>query len=192
MTRRDNPVTVYLTDAEKSQIAEWADEANKPISQLCRDAILEYVDRDRSQRIEDEVRDMHDKVDRLLAQTDSEHTHTSSRSTSSKHESVPETSRKIARTLYENHEMPVKDSDLELVIENNAGATERTIKQYKSQLKKRGLLYQHPMGKVWTDDREQWVKWQEMASTGQTDVTDVVGEYGMTVDDYDEIAQEIQ
>ena len=53
MAERDNPVTVYLTDGEKADLEQWADESGKSVSELSRQAIREYTDRDRFERIED-------------------------------------------------------------------------------------------------------------------------------------------
>jgi len=36
----------------------------------------------------------------------------------------------------------------------------RTIRGYKENLRKRGLLYEHPGDPpIWTDDREMWARW---------------------------------
>jgi|APHM01.1.fsa_nt_gi Ribbon-helix-helix protein, copG family. len=191
MGRRDNCVTTYLTDAEKAQIEEWAEKADKPVSQLLRDAILEYTDRDRVRRMEGKVEDLEEKIDRVLVEIDSEHTHTRSNSRDSRQQSVPETTREIADIIYTKHSLPVSVEDLEIVIENNAGGTARTVRQYKSQLKKRGLLYEHPAGNVWTDNKQTWVEWVEH-TPGEASVIEVVDGYGMTTDEYDKIAERIQ
>jgi hypothetical protein len=192
MTRRNNKVSVYLSDAELSQIREWADEAEKPVSQLLRDAVLEYTDRDRVKRIEDDIGGIDEKLDQLLAQIDTEHTHTRSRNSDSRQQSVPETTREIAQIVYDKHGVPVPDKDVELVIENNAGGTDRTKRQYKSQLKKRELLFKHPAAEVWTDDKEQWVGWQVKATPGEVDVDAVTDEYGMRTDEFEKIAEAIE
>jgi len=177
MPGRDNPVTVYLTDEEKAQLTEWADEAGKSQSDLCREAIMEYTDRDRAARIES-------KLDRVLSSLDGEtHTHTPPK----KSASVPERARSIARRLYEHNDMPVKGSAVEIAIENVAGGDDRTVSKYKEQLKKRGLLYEHPMQPVWTDQKREWVQWVENA-TVDTDVHEWVDQYDVTVDEYNEIA----
>ena len=182
MSSRDNPVTVYLTDAEKRQVEQWADESGKTVSGMARDAILEYTDRDRAARIED-------KVDRALSLlSDGEHTRTRE---VGRNTSVPEKARAIARRLYDNHEMPVKGDDVELAIEDIAGADERTIRTQKEQLKKRGLLYEHPIQPVWTDSKRQWVKWVQNA-TVNTDVHEWTDEYQLSSDEFTEIAEEIE
>jgi len=180
MSDRTNPVTVYLTDAEKAQVEKWADETDSSISALSRDAILEYTDRDRAARIED-------KLDRVLDSLgDGEHTHTNS----ARQMSVPETARSIARRVYDNHAMPVRESDVELAIEDLGGATDRTIQQYKTQLKKRGLLYRHPAQPIWTDDKREWVEWVENAHV-DVDVYDVTDDYRMDSDEYTDLAKEV-
>lgn len=185
VTQRDTPVTVYLTPAEKAKLDEWASESDKSLSHLCREAILEYTDRDRTERIEHEVRAIDDKLDRVLTLIDGEHTHTSA---PDKTASVPEKTRSIARRLYRNHEMPVKTTDVELAIEDIAGADDRTVAKYTEQLKKRGLLYEHPNSPVWTDEKEQWVVWVENAYHNP-DVHDVTQEYGMSTIEYTDLAE---
>jgi len=96
VTARDNPVTVYLTDEEKHKLNEWCDTVDKSLSTLCREAIREYTDRDRTERVEHEVRDINDKLDRVLTLIDGEHTHTSGMD---KTTSVPAKAREIARRL---------------------------------------------------------------------------------------------
>lgn len=184
---RDNRVQVYLDDDELAQIKRWADKSGTSVSHLCREAILEYIDRDRAERIEHEVREMNDKIDRVLSLVDGQHTHTRD----PKQQSVPETAREIARTIYRNHEMPVRNDDVELTIEDLGGADDRTIEKYKSQLKKRGLLYKHPVSPVWTDDKRQWVKWQEDATINQ-DVHETTQEYGMSTTEYTQLAEEVE
>jgi hypothetical protein len=188
VTRERNPLTVYLTAEEKQQLEQWADETGKSLSQLGREAITEYTDRDRVERVESEMRAMQDKLDRVLTLVDGEHTRTSGPDRTT---SVPEKAREIARTIYENHDMPVKAADVGLVIENVAGGDDRTVEQYKSQLKKRGLLYEHPKSAVWTDDKEQFISWVEGAYYNP-DVHDVTQEYGMSVTEYTQLAEELE
>jgi len=184
---RSNRVQVYLSDEERAELDRMADAAGKSVSHLCRDAILEYTDRDRAERIEAEMGEVHDKLDRVLTLVDSGHAHTSG----PKHESVPDKARKVAEVIQERHDSPVKNDDVEIAIEDFAGADDRTLKKYKSQLKKRGLLYQHPVSPVWTTDKREWVEWQEAASIGR-DLHEVLEPYSMTAQEYDEIAIEVE
>jgi len=119
--------------------------------------------------------------------SDGEHTHTRGKS---RNQSIPETAREIARTLYRNHTMPVPNEKVELTIEDIGGADERTLEQYRSQLKKRGLLYEHPVSAVWTNDKEQFVEWVENA-TVQPDIHEVTKDYGMSTTEYTEIAEQV-
>jgi len=185
MTDRDNQVITYLSDAEYSQLKEWSNETGKSMSHLLREAILEYTDKDRTARVED-------KVDRVLTLLDdTEHTHTrDSVSTASGTKSVPEKARTIAKRLYENHDVPIQGKDVEIAIEDIAGGDDRTIDKYKSQLKKRGLLFQHPHSPVWTDSKQEWVGWVE-SCTVEKDVVEYTSEYSITTDEYDEIATEV-
>lgn len=186
MPTRDNPVTVYLEDREKEKLERWAEKTGKSISHLCRDAVLEYTDRDRTERVEHEVREVNDKLDRVLSLVGEEHTHTRG-----SQQSVPETAREIATTIYRNHDIPVHDDDLELVIEDLGGGDERTIKQYKDQLRKRELLFDHPVSPLWTDDKEEWVIWVESALVNP-DIHEVTQGYGVSTTEYAQLAEEIE
>lgn len=185
MSRRDNQVKTYLTDKENAKLERWADKVDKSKSELLRQAVLEYTDRDRVERIESEVRDLHGKVDRVLSLVDGGHTHTQG------NKSIPQKAREIAETIYQNHTMPIKDTDVELVIENIGGGDERTLEQYKNQLKKRELLFEHPNSSVWTNDKQKWVKWTENAYHNP-DVHEVTQEYGTSTTEYIEITEELE
>ena len=187
MTERDNPVTAYLTDDEKQKVERWSNELDKTQSELIRQAITEFTDRDRYERIEHEIGEVHDKLDRVLASLGDEHTHTSA---DPRTRSVPEKARDIARRIYRNHDLPVNDADVELAIEDIAGADERTVSKYKSQLKKRGLLFEHPNSPVWTDEKTEWVSWVEGAYVNP-DVHDVTQEYGISTTEYTKTAEQI-
>jgi len=177
--KRDNPVTAYLSDREKSKLKKWSNECDKPQSQLVREAIIEYMDNDRTARLEE-------KVDRCLTLLENdEHTHTNPAQGK-----VPKRARSIAKRIYANHTVPVQENDVEIAIEDIAGGDDRTLKKYKEQLKKRGLLYEHPMQPVWTDDKEHWVKWVESA-TVDSDIYERVDDYGMTTNEYHEIAERV-
>jgi len=186
MSDRNNQVITYLDNDEYRQLKEWSDETGKSMSHLLREAILEYTDRDRTARIED-------KVDRVLDVLEKpEHTRTQdSASTGSPNQSVPEKARSIAKRCYQNHEMPMQGKDVEIAIEDIAGGDGRTLDRYTSQLKKRGLLYEHPMQPVWTDDKRQWVKWVEQCTVDK-EVYEWVEEYGLDTDEFNEIAGKVQ
>jgi len=183
MSNRDNSVIAYLTDSEYKQLKEWSDETGKSMSHLLREAVLEYTDNDRTRRIEEKV----DQLLETVGGSESDlHTHTNTG-----RKSVPEKTRAIADHLYQHHDTPVKETDIELAIENIADVgDDRSVKKYKRQLKKRDLLFEHPLQPVWTDDKEQWVRWVEGA-TVESDVADVTDGYRMGTEEYIEISEEV-
>lgn len=185
MSRRNNQVKTYLTDKENAKLERWADKVDKSKSELLRQAVLEYTDRDRVERVESEVQQLHTKVDEVLSLVEGGHTHTRG------NKSIPERTREIAQTIYENHDIPVKDTDVELMIENIAGGDDRTVEQYKDQLKKRELLFEHPNSPVWTDEKQEWVTWVENAHHNP-DVHEVTQGYGIGTTEYTELAEEIE
>jgi len=174
-------IQIYVREEEYQQVKEWSNESGKSISELGREAILEYTDHDRLRRIEEKL----DQVVEAGSQSGDAHTHTGS-STSS----VPEKARSVAQHLYDQYEMPVKTTDVELGIENIADVgDDRSVSKYKEQLKKRGLLFEHPSGNVWTDSKEQFVNWIEGAYV-DPDIHEITGEYDLETEEYIEIANE--
>jgi len=185
MSRRDNVVSTYLSDEEKADLSRLSEKADESQSTLVREALLEYLDHDRAARLEGEVRDISDKLDKALTLLeDTEHTHTQG---GGGQQSVPEKAREIVRRVHRNHDTPVREADIEIAIEDIAGGDDRTIEKYKGQFKKRGLLYEHPFQPVWTDSQREFVSWVEGATV--SDVHDAIEEYSMTTDEFHEIAE---
>lgn len=178
--RRDNPVTTYLSDDEKADLQQWAEKTEKSQAHLLREAVLEYLDHDRTARIEDEVREVNAKLDDVLAQLDSDDTHTHTPSMS---DSL-ETARKMIRVVQRQTDNPdgiVKDDNLVQVIENHAGVDDRTIRKYKDIFRRRGLLFEHPgETPIWTLQSEQWVEWVNQYANlngGRTAAEQVMQDY---------------
>lgn len=189
MPSRTERLVTYVTPEEKADLAEMADNAGKSQSDLLRDALTEYLDHDRSDRIEE-------KVDQILATIDSsqsESTHTRTQTGASE---TVEKARRIAERIYENHGETVKGVDVKRAIEDVAGGDERTISKYKGILRERDLLFEHPSSDatVWTPSREVWVDWSESYLDGvpEAEIFEVVEPYSMGVEEYDEIAEAIQ
>jgi len=187
MGERTNRTVTYLTDEEAKQLSEWSDEVDKSESALLRQAVLEYLDHDRTDRIETKVDCIQDTLSEIKTHVQSDGTHTHTNSTDKK-SSVPAKARQIARRLYDNHSSPIKTSDVEIAIEDLAGGDDRTLNKYHEQLKKRGLLYEHPNSPVWTDDKSEWVGWVEGAYHNP-DVHEVTQEYSMSTTEYAQLAE---
>ena len=170
----------------REQIDEWDGENPGHVGYHVEQALKEYVDTDRYARIED-------KVDRVLAHVSDggdSHTHKQTRASN-----TVEKAREIYRRIADNHGLVVKDNDVVRAIEDIAGADDRTVNKYKDILKRRTLLFEHPAGSpVWTTDREKWVEWTEnkLANDPTVGVYDVIDEYGMSTDRYDEIVEEAE
>lgn len=183
MTRRDNPVTTYLSDDEKQQLERWADETEKSQAHLLREAILEYLDHDRAARIEDEVTDISEKLDDVLAQLDSDDTHTHTAMSDSL-----TTARKMIRVVQQdtdNEDGVVKDDDLVQVIENYAGVDDRTIRKYKDIFRRRGLLFEHPgEAPLWTLQTDTWTEWVNQYANlngGSEAAEEVIADYPASI-----------
>jgi len=154
MDKRNNPVTVYLTDEEKAQLQRWADESGKSLSDTLREAVLEYTDKDRFARIED-------KLDRALALADGgtdtscagEHTHAPQSTVDEKPSANAATEKKVrylAECVIES-EVPnsrelkqVPRDTLREIVEDEYGFRSDTAKRYVAGLVDHFDLVDHP------------------------------------------------
>lgn len=188
MTGREKRVQIYVDESEYKHLKEWSNETDKSISQLGREAILEYVDHDRLDRVESQLQELSEHVERLadtLGEQDA-HTHKSDTPMSDGPESL-ETAREIVRRLQENHDNPdgvVKNADVERAIEDHAGIDDRTIRKYKRLFRKRGLLLEHPgEPELWTTEDAQWLEWMQQFAqlNGYEETQRVAEEYPASV-----------
>jgi hypothetical protein len=185
MGDRDHQLVTYVTAAEKKQLQEWAEKTGKSQSALLREAVLEYTDHDRTRRIEEKVDQI---LDRMDAHDGDTHTHKGGNT-----KSVPEKARAVADHLYSHYDAPINESDVELAIENIADVgDDRSVRKYKSQLKKRNLLFEHPAQPVWTDDKQEWVEWMELAHVESVDVSEATAGYGISNEEYADLAEELE
>lgn len=141
-------------------------------------AMIEYMDNDRAARIED-------KLDTLLSELDTSHTHKPSESL--------EKVEKIAKELQTIDKDVFQKDRVRRAIEKIAGADDRTIKKYTDQLKRQGLAYEHPSGSgVWTLERLEWLNWTKncVDNNPAIDLNDVISEYPITHDEYIEAIEQ--
>jgi len=85
-----------------------------------------------------------------------------------------------------NHAPVVNADDLDRIIEDEAGADDRTLRKYKGLMRKRGLLFEHPGDPpLWTTETDQWLDWlgDYGRLNGRTRLEDVVDEYPASVRD---------
>lgn len=186
---RDNRAVTYLTDDEIAGLKAWSDETGKSVSNLIREAVREYLDHDRNDRIERQLAQLNDRVEEVHALVEnSEHTRTNSALSSGGSDTV-EKAREIHRRISNNHEPVVKDEPVTRAIEDIAGADPRTVDKYKAVLKRRLLLFKHPHSAVWTVDRKQWLEWcqQNIDHNPELSVGDVVDGYDLTKQEYAEL-----
>lgn len=160
---RNNRVVTYLTDAEDRRLREWSDETDKPVSQLVREAVHEYVDHDRTARVEGRLDEIEATLSELTDTLDADTTHTHKPEMGMRQSSAAtEKARKIIRRIQQNHEEVIQAADVERAIEDIAGVDDRTIRKYQRLFRRRGLLFEHPgETSVWTTDVDQWVAWLE-------------------------------
>ena len=168
----------------REQIDDWDGENPGHVGYHVEKALSEYIDNDRYARVED-------KLDRVLAHVSDgggSHTHTTTGGSG-----TVERAREIYKRVADNHGLVVKDDDLVRAVEDIAGADDRTVSKYKGILKRRGLIFEHPADSpVWTTDRDKWVSWVEnhVDNDPTLEIHDMIEDYGMTTDRFDELAEE--
>jgi len=159
MSRRNNMKKTYLTDEEAAHLSEWADEVGKSESTLIREAIREYLDHDRGDRIEALVKENRAMLEDIQTHLTSDaHTHTSEHEPVTRASETVEKARAIARRL-ENHadDGKVTADEVERAIKDIAGGDPRTVEKYEDELRQRGLAFEHPTVPKWHLDRDQFV-----------------------------------
>jgi len=172
MSRRNNRVVTYLSDEEEAQLEEWADSSGKSRSALLREAVLEYLDHDRAARAEDLARENQTLLEELHAQLLDDDTHTHKDPNSMNQSSGSDTVRDLFSVIQQRHgdQHIIQDSEVTRVIEDERGTDPRTVRRWKSRLRDRGLLWEHPGQDIWTDDRSEWFDWlQAYATTNGSD-----------------------
>lgn len=152
------------------QVIEWEGQKHGELGRHVENALEEYVDNDRLDRVEA-------KVDTLLEQSDGTHTHKAT-PTEGKVQS-------IATRLTAMDALVIPKADVNDVIGTVAGHDPRTLDKYKELLKQKGLAYRHPTSAVWTTDVEQWTDWATdyLANNPTVTIREAVEDYPMGIDE---------
>jgi len=191
MTKR-NPWTVRIDPEVREEFTKFVvrTEGQKrgEISQHVENALSEYVDHDRASRIEERQRSMDEKLDTLLnavSETDDTHTHTGPTT-------VLETVGLIVTDLQSLDRIVIREETIEDAIRERAGSDDRTLRQYKRELKREGECWENPHDEsaVWTIDRAQWAQWAEdyINAIPDADVHDVTDGYPVDTDGFFQLA----
>lgn len=181
-------VKTWVGEETVTKLDELADNADKSRAEVLREAIHEYVDRDRVARIEDQLDRIEEKLDTPTPQADTDTTHTHKAGSGMKQGSrATEKAREIIRRLQheaDNEDAVIQTDDVDRAIEDIAGADPRTLQKYKRIFRKRGLLYSHPgTAEVWTLDSQQWLGWLQSYAelNGADDAREVAENYQASV-----------
>jgi len=168
MVKREKRVVVDIPEDWVIDLDESAEYAGKCRADILRDAIREYLDRDRLNRIEDDIDEIADRLARVedTLETDDSHTHKAGGGMQQASPSV-EKAREMIRTLQSRHDGPgIQTDDVDRAIGDIAGSDSRTLRKYKRIFRDRGLLFEHPGDSpVWTLDGEMWLNWIEQYAT---------------------------
>lgn len=150
-------------------------------------ALIEYMDRDRYARIEEEQQAMNEKLDAALAALaeGGEHTHTGSATPQTQTEKAEQ----IGAILNDSDAKVVPSEDVEEAIREVAGASTRTLRDYKELLKRKGHAYAHPSSDshVWTVDADVFANWTESHVDDVPDahLMEILEPYPIGIDEYE-------
>jgi len=148
---RKQRLQVYLQPEEYSQLKEWSEETGKSMSDLARDAILEYTDKDRYDRVEQQLATMQEQLDTIQGVVTDGDTHTRKDGIEVGTSETVKKTREVASRLNQNHNEVLMQSELDRAIKDIAGGDPRTVEKYRSELKERSLAFEHP-----NSDSETW------------------------------------
>jgi len=178
-----SPHSVRLDDETWSQFTEWVEDVegqkHGEIGRHVENALNEYMNEDRQARLEKNQQEIQEELHDLRALLDERagtHTH---KTNAGCNESDLVT--EIHQQIVHNHDEAVKDEAVEQAIIDVAElpvGDPRTIRRYKQNLRKRGLLYEHPGDPpIWTEDREIWVNWANSTAASVGDLESAVDPY---------------
>jgi len=144
MPNRDCRIVADVPERWVVDLDEMAEQAGKSRAHIIRDAVREYIDHDRTARLESEVSDISAQLDRIedALSDGSTHTHKHEVATGTS-ETVAKT-REIAERLQNNHDERLMASDVDRAIKDIAGGDPRTLEKYRGELKEREHVYEHP------------------------------------------------
>ena len=150
-------------------------------------ALREYMDHDRYARIEENQAETNRKLDAVLSSLaeSGEHTHT----TPASPQTQTQKAEQIAAVIRENNNTVFPAEDVEDAIRQVAGASDRTIRDYKRLLKKAGHCYEHPSSdsNVWTTDREEFAMWADshIEQVPDAHIMDIIEAYPIDFDEFE-------
>lgn len=157
-------------------------------SRLMERALEEYMDNDRGARIESKVDDVIDKLDEFeeppspRSEESSERERQSATTSNPTADSFNNQTEQAVQAIAAD--MPdgtsITESMVETAIEDNAGASYKTVKKYKRLLKKRGHAIPSPI-----TDEDQWytsqtalaLRCENAKNVTPHDINDLVGQY---------------
>jgi len=153
-------------------------------------AMIEYMDHDRYDRIEEGQEATHEKLDAIMAalgDADGTHTHTADVSPTT----VAEKRDIIAAKLRERDAPVMPEREVVAAIEDVAGGDDRTLAKYQDALRRSGEVFDHPdaESEAWTTDEEQFASWALAVFESRPDasIRDILEPYAMDPIEYEQL-----
>jgi len=179
-----------VADNFRSFVKEHKGKIRGELGREVENALIEYMDNDRYDRIETNQEETHKKLNRILSALGDDadtHAHTADVSPTT----VSEKRDVIAAQLNERDTPVLSERVVVDTIEKIAGGDERTIRQYKDALRRSGEVFDHPSSdsSAWTTDREQFATWAlaEYDSRPDASIADILEPYAMDPNEYERI-----
>lgn len=179
-----------VADKFRGYVKETKGKIRGELGREVENALIEYMDNDRYDRIESKQDETHDKLDRLLAALGDDgdtHTHTADVSPTTVSEK-----RDVIAARLKQHDTPVLSERVVIeAIEEVGGGDERTVRKYKDALRRSGEVFDHPSSdsSAWTTDPEQFATWAlaEYESRPDASIADILEPYAMDPNEYERI-----
>jgi len=153
-------------------------------------AMREYMDNDRYERVEANQEETHEMLNAVLAtlgDADDTRTHTGDVTPTT----VTEKRDIIAAKLRERDAPVMPARDVVDAIEDVAGGDDRTVRKYQDALRRSGEVYDHPSSdsSAWTTDAEQFASWAlgEFESRPDASIRDILEPYAMDPNEYERL-----
>lgn len=187
------PLNVRVDEDVITNFREYTYESKGQIrgemGRLVEAAMIEYMDNDRSARIEQKVDDLPEQIVDALSEELLERERRTSQSTDTD-DSTPQLGNKTQESLTRiSAEIPdntaISEAMVETAVENNAGASYKTLQKYKRLLKKNGHIFEHPVepDKFVTSSRTLAVICEQNEQIKPPDVHEIISRYEDFFDD---------
>lgn len=178
------PLNVRVDEEVIQDFREYTQESKGKIrgemGRLVENALIEYMDNDRSARIEEKVDALPEEIVGALLEELPERERRNTQTTNTTTNPGSQTEKRLQSIVTELPDnTAVSEAMLETPIENHAGSSPKTLDKYKRLLKKRGHVFEDPTEPdSFVTSRNKFAMMCENSSEVSIDFVDrIIGEY---------------